>query len=160
MKKLILLVAALMGCVIEPAPSPNLTPPQPLSYNSCTWTGFQPSGQLSTIQVVDNCQATGGDVGFSFPQYNTIALCFQAGQQIETLFPGFMQFTLAHEYGHFVVGSDESAADCFAAQNMRGTCAVVGAYNRFATDSSYYSPRYGTGASRAAGIARCAGVTP
>jgi len=88
-----------------------------------------------------------------------IFTCSPKLAMVEASFPGFTTFTLMHERAHFIVGGNERAADCLAAQWLGPSAPPANAAAYFATQGPLViNPLYGSGLERAARIRACAGM--
>jgi hypothetical protein len=84
-----------------------------------------------------------------------IRWCPARAAQANSMVYGSAHFFWVHEFGHFIQGSDERATDCWAAQQLAGTCWIAPAVQFFNASPACH-PRYGCGPDRAARIQRCA----
>lgn len=112
-----------------------------------------PTGNLASIPVYADCRMTGGDIAVATP--NGIFYCPEVVAKLEYYYPGVGHFYYVHEFGHYVMGSDELATDCWAAKQLAGTCYIPVAIKHFSDRGDEYHPRYGKMKDRAAVIARC-----
>jgi hypothetical protein len=114
---------------------------------------WSPTGSLANIPVYADCRVTGGDIAVATP--NGIFYCPAVAQKLDSYYPGISHFYYVHEYGHYVMGSDELSTDCWAAKQLAGTCYIPIAIKHFSDRGDEFHPRYGRMKDRAAVIARC-----
>jgi hypothetical protein len=85
-----------------------LTAMIPFSSGHAQWS---PTGPLTNVPLVPNCQQTGGDIAVAGP--GVIFWCPLKAQQINSTVPDAGHFYFVHEYGHIALGtSSEPSADC------------------------------------------------
>ncbi|MEA2325523.1 MAG: O-acetyl-ADP-ribose deacetylase [Thermoanaerobaculia bacterium] len=124
------------------------------------WT---PRGALAKVPVVENCNATGGDIAVARPG-PMIIYCQARADQLNAQFPGAGHFYYVHEFGHVALNTaDEARADCWAAQQLRnvqnGRQVLDAALRHFVSrQNEPVHPRYGPMLQRAQRIANCAGI--
>jgi hypothetical protein len=116
---------------------------------------WRPTGELKKIPFYYDCSMTNGDIGVA--RSDGIYWCKEVEDRVERKFPGASHFYFVHEYGHYVKGSDEGETDCWAAQQLAGTCYINIAVNHLMTYADEYKPRHGYMRDRAIRIRKCAG---
>jgi hypothetical protein len=131
-------------------------------YATCLLAQWSPSGSLAAIPVRENCAMTGGDIAVARPG-PIIWYCQAAATSINARWPGAGHFYYVHEFGHFVVGSDEAKADCWAADQLRrvpnGQYYLKAAVQHFIDRRNEpINPSYGSMLSRANRVAACGKV--
>ena len=120
-----------------------------------------PHGALASVQVIHDCDDTGGDVAVTRLDPPTIYVCPRVVALIRRKNPGAETFYLVHEYGHVALNtSDEAAVDCWAARELaptaagqRALAAVISLLRARPADDN---ARYGSPDARAERIRRCA----
>jgi len=120
-----------------------------------------PSGPLASVQVVQDCTQTAGDVAVSRLDPPTVYLCPTVVRLVRQKDPGAEHFYFVHEFGHIAMQtSDEAAADCWAAGELanapHGDRYLRAAIEHFRRRPDQQSRRYGTPAERAERIRTCA----
>lgn len=117
-------------------------------------TQWQPTGELAEIPFYNDCKRTNGDLAIATT--NGIFWCPEFASKLESAYPGITHFYYVHEYAHYEVGSNEQAADCWAAKQLAETCYILIAINHFNDRGDEYIPGYGYMADRAKTIEKCA----
>lgn len=130
----------------------NFTPT--LEAKNLPCNKWVPTGSLSEVPFYESCKETNGDIAVA--KTSGIYWCSSVAQSWEAEQPGITHFYFVHEYGHYVMGSNEFATDCWAAKQLAGTCYIPIAIQHFMKYGNQSMPGYGTMRDRARNIAKCA----
>lgn len=114
---------------------------------------WHPEGSLSEIPFHFDCDRTGNDLAIATA--DGIYWCREFAERLERKFPGITEFYYVHEYGHYVVGLDELATDCWAAKQLAGTIYIKIAIDHFNYRGNEYIEGYGYMTDRAKMIEKC-----
>ena len=113
-----------------------------------------PHGDLKDIPFHYDCSKTKGDIGVA--RTDGIYWCTAAEAKVEQRFPGASHFYFVHEYGHYVKGTDEIATDCWAAEQLAGTCTIDAVYVHLMAYADDACGTHGTCRDRARRLRACA----
>jgi hypothetical protein len=114
---------------------------------------WSPSGELLNVPFYEDCRETNGDIAVA--KTSGIYWCKAIADSWEREQPGITHFYYVHEYGHYIVGSDEMATDCWTAKQLSGTCYIPMAVQHFMKYGNQPFGKYGNMKDRAKNIIKC-----